>query len=608
MKRTTIHVYAAFALLASLAACTQDEAGSMLEGVEGTPVIFTATGLNIATGTTVARATPGTRAPVDGNWQGVQSVAVMIDGKVKAYNVAPSTVDNTCATLTSDDPHYWTNHNDITVVAWWPYTAGETTPPAVVVREDQSTQADFEGSDFISSENQPVTYGNPTLHFTHRTALVHIALTDNPEGLVSVRLTSLSTKGGNPTEIIPYKKGGYTYTAFVAPQTVAAGTPFIVCTFNSGKTFAYRMQNAAEWKAGETYTYTIFLENTDDRGYTITTDGDGKTIYNVYSADGLMEWNRVAQINPTLGCTLTKDIDITGREWTPVGTDEFHQYYGTFDGGNHTITGLTVNLPNQINTGMFGFLGRGGMVKHLTLKDVDITGRDNAGGVVGCNISKLIECQVDGIVTSTGSSGKAGGVVGNNIGDIIDCYATGFVNATDFGVAGGVVGINGGDITGCHATSIVTGNSGAGGVVGYSSGTVCGCHAMGSITSGGGSAGGVVEINFGGVMGCYATCDVHSTGGDIGEICGAGGVVGFHRTDFIYASITACYHATGTVTFTGITDFGLGGAGGVVGVTTGIVFTACYWSNNVEVDIGSRVGEYAQFTGEATKVNGTTVT
>lgn len=174
---------------------------------------------------------------------------------------------------------------------------------------------------------------------------------------------------------------------------------------------------------------------------------------------------------------------------------------------------------------------------------------------MGCNISKLIECQVDGIVTSTGSSGKAGGVVGNNIGDIIDCYATGFVNATDFGVAGGVVG-----------------------------------------------------INFCGVMGCYATCDVHSTGGDIGEICGAGGVVGFHRTDFIYASITACYHATGTVTFTGITDFGLGGAGGVVGVTTGIVFTACYWSNNVEVDIGSRVGEYAQFTGEATKVNGTTVT
>ena len=92
-----------------------------------------------------------------------------MDGTVKAYNVTPSTSDNTSATLTSDEPYYWTNHNNITVTAWWPYTAGETTPPAVKVAADQSARKDFEGSDLIVAEEQTVSYGNPTLRFTHRT-------------------------------------------------------------------------------------------------------------------------------------------------------------------------------------------------------------------------------------------------------------------------------------------------------------------------------------------------------------------------------------------------------------------------------------------------------
>ncbi len=112
MKRTTIHISAALALLLGIAACTQDEAGFLPEGAEGTPIVFTATGLNPA-----ATAAAGTRAPVDGNWEGVQSVAVRMDGTVKAYNVTPSTSDNTGAMLTSDDPHYWTNHTDRLVTA-----------------------------------------------------------------------------------------------------------------------------------------------------------------------------------------------------------------------------------------------------------------------------------------------------------------------------------------------------------------------------------------------------------------------------------------------------------------------------------------------------------
>lgn len=279
MKRTTIHISAAIALLLGLAACTQDEAGFLPEGAEGTPIVFTATGLNPA-----ATATAGTRAPADGNWDGVQSVAVLMDGTVKAYDVTPSTVDNTSATLTSTAPHYWTSHNDITVTAWWPYTEGETTPPAVKVKANQSTQKDFEGSDLIVADGQTVTYGSPTLRFTHRTARVTIVLTDYTEGLASVQLTGLSTEGDNPDIIVPYSKGSNTYTAIVAPQNVAAGTAFITCTFTNGKTFVYKMKNATDWQAGGEYTYTVSLAAAKDLGYTIESNGS----YTVYNADGLM--------------------------------------------------------------------------------------------------------------------------------------------------------------------------------------------------------------------------------------------------------------------------------------------------------------------------------
>ena len=75
-----IRFFALAALALSLAACTQDEAGFLPEGAEGTPIVFTATGLNPA-----ATAIASTRAPADGNWTGVQSVAVMMDGTVKTW-------------------------------------------------------------------------------------------------------------------------------------------------------------------------------------------------------------------------------------------------------------------------------------------------------------------------------------------------------------------------------------------------------------------------------------------------------------------------------------------------------------------------------------------
>ena len=529
-----IRFFALAALALLLGACTQDEAGFLSEGTEGTPIVFTATGLN-----PVATATAGTRAPADGNWEGVQSVAVLMDGTVKAYDVTPSTAAPTSATLTSTDPYYWTNHNDITVTAWWPYTAGETTPPAVKVKANQSTQKDFEGSDLIVADGQTVTYGSPTLRFTHRTARVTIVLTDYTEGLASVQLTGLSTEGGNPAEITPYDKGSNTYTALVVPQSVAAGTTFITCTFTNGKTLVYKMKNAIDWQAGGEYTYTVSLAAA--KGYIIEDDGS----YTVTSADGLM--NIAELVNggkSNINITLDTDIDLTGKDWTPIGTSFKNSYTGTFDGGGHTITGLTVTT-NDKYAGLFGYIGNAGTVKNVVMEGV--------------------------LITSNNGSSQAGGVAGFSRGTIENCSVSGSVSGTVY--VGGVVGAQwGGSITGCSSSATVKGTVDVGGVAGQtnSNATMTACYATGNAT---------LEIA------SQNNIDV-------------GGAVGFNGG----SRILACY-ATGNVTSTGSSTVNVY-IGGFCGYNSTTV-TACYWKNNKEQGIGyNKVGTDT----EVTKVDGTSVT
>ena len=509
-----IRFFALAALALLLGACTQDEAGFLPEGAEGRSIVFTATGLNPA-----STAIAGTRAPVDGNWEGVQSVAVLMDGTVKAYDVTPSTADPTSATLTSTDPYYWTSHNDITVTAWWPYTEGETTPPAVKVKANQSAQKDFEGSDLIVADGQTVTYGSPTLRFTHRTARVTIVLTDYTEGLASVQLTGLSTEGDNPDIIVPYDKGSNTYTAIVAPQSVAAGTTFITCTFNNGKTFVYKMKNATDWQAGGEYTYTVSLAAAKDLGYTIESNGS----YTVTSADGLMNIAELVNGGKSdINITLDTDIDLTGKDWTPIGTDYDNSYKGTFDGGGHTITGLTFTT-NDKYAGLFGYLNRAGTVKNVVMKDVQIT-------------------------NNRSWSAFAGGVAGYSWGTIENCSVSGSVSGTVY--VGGVVGAQiDGSITGCSSSATVKGTTDVGGVAGQtnSSATLTACYATGNV---------IIEID------------------PVRNIAG-GGLVGFNGGN----GLIACY-ATGNVTSTGSSTgnvhiFGLLGDN----FTT---VTACYWKNNQE--------------------------
>ena len=505
MKRTIIHTSAAIALLLGIAACTQDEAGFLQEGAEGTPIVFTATGLNPA-----ATAIANTRSTVDGDWEGVQSVAVLMDGTVKAYDVTLTTADPASATLTSTDPHYWTNRKDITVTAWWPYTAGETTPSAVKVKANQSARKDFEGSDLIVADGQTVTYGSPTLRFTHRTARVTIVLTDYTEGLASVQLTGLSTEGDNPDIIVPYDKGSNTYTAIVAPQNVAAGTAFVTCTFTNGKTFVYKMKNATDWQAGGEYTYTVSLTAAKDPGYTI--EGNGS--YTVTSADGLMHVADLVNGGKTdINITLDKNIDLTGKGWTPIGTNYDNSYTGTFDGGGHTIKGLTVTTNDQF-VGLFGYLNRAGTVKNVVMEGIQIT----SNHMFGCT----------------------GGVVGYSWGTIENCSVSGSVSGTD--CVGGVVGSQkAGSIIGCSSSATVKGTHYVGGVAGEKWGTMIACYATGNVTLEIGSpknlsGGGVVGLNGGSrVLACYAIGNVNSKGSSTGNVH-IGGLFGDN-----YTVVTACY-------------------------------------------------------------------
>ena len=445
--RHRLFIPAATALLFALAACTQDELADNNRLSEGEyPVVIHATGLSVEA---TPQAAPSTRATVDGDWQGVQTVALKMGDVVKEYTVTPNSADNTKATLSCEnDPYYWTSRDPITVSAWWPFDNADITQmPAVKVAEDQSKLADFQNSDFISAENRKVEFNNPTLEFTHRTARVTIELKPGT-GFTSVTgatvsLVSLSADNGNPTAIKTYNASGNTYEALTAPQTVAAGKPFIRVELGGG-TFYFRPQNNVVLAAGNRYTYTVKVNATgltlegctigdwadgggesgeaEDLGYSIQDDGS----YMVYNADGLLAWNKAAQKDESINCTLTADIDMTGREWTRLGT--WPGYSGIFNGQGYRITGLNFSAET---TKLFGLLNGRGVIKNLQLIDVNLYGSSGpAAGIVEQNEGKIIACSVTGKISAYG---KTSGIAYSNYGDIIACWFDGTLKEYESG-------------------------------------------------------------------------------------------------------------------------------------------------------------------------------
>ena len=458
--RHRLFIPAATALLFALAACTQDELADDNRLPEGEyPVVIRATGLSVEA---TPQAAPSTRAAVDGDWQGVTSVALKMGDAVKEYTVTAST-DFKSATLSREnDPYYWTSRDPITVSAWWPFNNADITQmPAVKVAEDQSKLADFQNSDFISAENRKVEFNNPTLEFTHRTARVTIELKPGT-GFTSVAgatvsLVSLSADNGNPTAIKTYNASGNTYEALTAPQTVVAGKPFIRVELGSG-TFYFRPQNNVVLAAGSRYKYTVKVNATgltlegctigdwadgggesgeaEDLGYSIQNDGS----YTVYNADGLLAWNKAVQKDESINCTLTADIDLTGREWTRIGT--WPGYSGVFNGQGHRITGLNFSAAT---TELFGLLNVRGVIKNLQLIDVNLYGSSgSAAGIVEQNEGQIIACSVTGKISAYG---RTCGIADLNYGRITACWFDGTLKEYE---SGAIVRYNYKIITSCY--------------------------------------------------------------------------------------------------------------------------------------------------------------
>ena len=458
--RHRLYIPAATALLFALAACTQDELAGDNRLPEGEyPVVIRATGLSVEA---TPLAAPSTRASVDGDWQGITSVALKMGDAVKEYTVTAST-DFKSATLSREnDPHYWTSHDPITVSAWLPFDNADITQmPAVKVAEDQSKLADFQNSDFISAENRKVEFNNPTLEFTHRTARVTIELKPGT-GFTSVAgatvsLVSLSADNGNPTAIKTYNASGNTYEALTAPQTVAAGKPFVKVELGGG-TFYFRPQNNVVLEAGSRYKYTVKVNTTgltlegctigswvdgggesgaaEDLGYSIQNDGS----YMVYNADGLLAWNKAAQKDESINCTLTADIDLTGKDWTRIGT--WPGYSGVFNGQGHRITGLNISAAT---TELFGLLNVRGVIKNLQLIDVNLYGSSgSAAGIVEQNEGQIIACSVTGKISAYG---RTCGIADLNYGSITACWFDGTLKEYE---SGAIVRYNYNTITSCY--------------------------------------------------------------------------------------------------------------------------------------------------------------
>lgn len=402
---------------------------------------------------------------------------------------------------------------------------------------------------------------------------------------------------GQNLVVIPFTGTSASFAGIMIPGQ--SGFRTINVTLENGKVYTYTHSADIDLQPGRYTTVNLVLGRDrielDDAGINVSDwengtsidgaeaneaysyDSNTKTI-TIYSGEGLKVAADVVNNGAIdINITLTADITLTG-EWTPIGIDDKHQYIGTFDGGNHTISGLTVTGSDEY-AGLFGYIGKdGGTVKNVVLENVQIT--------------------------SDYQYGYVGGVAGYSRGNIENCSVSGSVSSRC--TAGGVVGQQfGGSITLCGSSATVKGTGEVGGVAGKTdnSATLTACYATGNVTFERAStintfAGGVVGFNGTGsiLTACYATGNVTGTGTGTGS-CYVGGITG----DNASGTLTACYHATGTVSGPD------GATGGVTGrnyTSLGApVITACYWGDNGQEQ---GIGYNQAGTGETTQVDGPT--
>ncbi|CCX61156.1 putative uncharacterized protein [Bacteroides sp. CAG:598] len=277
-------------------------------------------------------------------------------------------------------------------------------------------------------------------------------------------------------------------------------------------------------------------------------------IYHIYNADGLKAWASNADVlNKSV--ILEKDIDLTGVEWTPVGSDMNTGYAGEFNGNGKFIYNLVVESDTS-NVGFFGGLAEKAKVHNVKFANAQVTatsGAAYAGVIAGSSMGKIESCNVR---SSQVAGHYAGAIVGNNSVQVNGCNALD-VQVTATYAAGGIAGVNYGKIEYCtlsgHSTIVANGSSPrAGGIVGETaeqsgvttSGRLLKCAVDGAIISATWAGGIAGENSFGIVAQCVANdvTVIHQASNASSYL---GGVVGYNTRGDVVASYSA-YSTIGT--------------------------------------------------------------
>lgn len=310
--------------------------------------------------------------------------------------------------------------------------------------------------------------------------------------------------------------------------------------------------------------------------------GDG-TAGDPYQINSVSDWQTLMATSADWKkhFILTADIDFQGVAMTPVGNNN-PSFTGVFNGNNHTLRNVIMNMPGSSYVGLFGMLGNypgPGQVSDLTVESVSISGLSFVGGLIGYNfLGSVINCHVKGTVTGSALSRDVGGLTGSSWGYIGNCHADTIVNAGPASHAvGGLTGsaANYDLIFNSSATGSVSAGSNSlfiGGLAGYTYCPTVQCYATGAVTAGAGSShiGGLVGefVDYGYASLCYATGDVY---GNSNSRC-VGGFTGSNSN-----AISNCY-AAGAVNG-GIDSMYVGGFTGWLGENGNL--TACFATGSV---------------------------
>ncbi|WP_071149250.1 fimbrillin family protein [Bacteroides ndongoniae] len=542
MKRYTLHTFSTLALLLAATACTQDDVGTLPDGMQ--PLMLTA----------AIEGNAETRATVDNRWNGNETIALQVtDGNgTEWYDY---TVDDK-GNLSGD--YYWTNPSSITVQGLYPNIMVKNNDWTWSVEEDQSSDEAYQSGDLLCSESKAVSFAQtPALTFYHQTAKVVVNI--KQEGLPTsigatadnISLTigegdiltmdgsfslptaadsddrwlgtwaSGSTKGSiKPHLATTTETDNFaTYEAFVIPQSVAAGSRLFTFTAEKDGTsygpFYYTLKNNVNWNPGYVYTYDITVfhyglevqvseginwENGATGSGSITlkdyTYDESTKTYSVYTAEGLDAWAEAANQDLSTNCTLMTDIDLSGVNWEPVAFGNYNTYYtGTFDGNGHTISNLTItNLYFNYYCGMFGSVGTNATIKNLTLENVSLNVSSNEGlaaigALAGSNQGIISNCNVSGNISTNSRLFYVGGIVGRMDSGVIQyCHSSASIQGGNSTYVGGVLGgeyATATVIKGCSFSGSITSDRAVGGVAGYCRffNDMIGCYSVGELSN-----------------------------------------------------------------------------------------------------------------------------